>query len=179
MEEKMQEDGRITVVVVKNGVAKEVNVPKDIARMLEEAYENAKVVGISQSTYKAMAEMLAGKILLYKQILQEADDKEMFAKAIAFCRAFDIYSNESPMLIDIMLWVDRSVEEFGEKFTSRQVNSRNIMSYLRGKAINGKATYGELNKDFKLWARSLFSSCDLKVGFVKFAKFYYSVVANA
>lgn len=172
----MQKDNTI-VVVIRNGIAKELHLPIDIVKILEEAYEKERVVGISQDTYNAMAEMMSYKLMTYHRILSETEEHEMFDKAIAFAQAFDIYSDESPLLFEIMCWINREVEG-NQTFSSRDINCKTINRLLKShRDEDTSITYRSAMKDFKSWARCLFSSCDLHVGFVKFAKFYYSVVA--
>ena len=179
MSELMQTNETV-VVVIRNGIAKEVHLPYEIVRVLEEAYEQEKVVGISSATYNAMAEMLACKLMAYHRILAEGTDgaaDDIYAKAVAFAQAFEIYSDESPMLFEIMCWIDREVKG-NSAFSSRDINCRTINRLLRGHWDDDEnITYKSALKDFKVWARCMFSHAELKVGFVKFAKFYYSVVS--
>jgi len=176
MKTKNEDAKKMTVVVVVDGVAKELHLPNDVCRVLLEAYEREKVVGISQPTYEAMACMLANKVFQYEKLLQEADDQDMFRKAVAFCKAFEINSIDSPLLVELMLWVDREVAEHGERFSSKSINAKNIMGYINRHQGMNPYSYYNISKDFKEWARQLFASVGLKISTVRFCKFYYSVV---
>lgn len=164
---------KMQVVVIKNGIAKEVKVSDRLAKELEEAYDRSKVVGISYDTYVAMAEMLALRVADYRQAKGElAEDVEMFRETVAFSRAFEIYSNESPMMLNMMFWIERQA---GRKdFSSKDISAKTLRYAIE--RAGQEYSYRLAAKDFKAWARELFHCQDLHVGFMKFLKFYYSVI---
>lgn len=176
MNENAKNETRI--LMMKNGVVKEIDVkslPKSIIESLETAYDQTKVVGISRDTYVGMTEILARMVSEYREEL-ESTNCEMFNHAVAFANGFGINSRDSKLLFETFCWIDRNIAEHGERFSSENINSREIRAYLR--SVHGHCNYTEMYRDFKEWARELFSSCDIRVGFVKLAKFYYSVVTN-
>ena len=166
------------ILMMKGGVVKEIDVkslPRSIVESLETAYDKTKVVGISRDTYVGMTEILARMLSEYREEL-ETTDCEMFNHAVAFANGMGINSQDSKYLFETFCWIDRNIAEHGDVFTSKSVNSREIRAYLT--SMYGHCTYSEMYRDFKAWARELFSSCDIRVGFVKLAKFYYSVATN-
>ena len=176
MEKNASTNARI--LMMKGDVVKEIDVdllPKRVVKALEDAYDRTKVVGISRDTYAEMAETMAFMLSEYREELKNADD-DMFRQAVSFANGFGIDSRDSRFLFDTFCWIDRNIAERGDKFTSKDVNSREIRSFLRSKY--GRCTYNDMYRDFKHWARELFTSRGMKVGFVKLAKFYYSVVTN-
>ena len=176
MEKDASKNARI--LMMKGDEVKEIDVnllPKKVVRALEDAYDQTKVVGISRDTYAEMAETMAFMLSEYREELKTADE-EMFHQAIAFANGFGIDSRDSRFLFDTFCWIDRNIADHGDKFTSKDVNSREIRAYL--KSQYGHCTYNDMYRDFKHWARELFTSRGMRVGFVKLVKFYYSVVTN-
>lgn len=169
----------VRLLMMKGGVVKEIDVkslPKHMVLALEEAYDQKKVVGISRETYSEMVESMALYLKEYREELEETNI-EMFRQAVAFANGFYINSRDSKLLFETFCWIDRNLAEHGEKFTSRDVNTRAIREYLSGQ--HGRCSYADLNRDFKGWAHDFFISKGMKrIGFVKMAKFYYSVVTN-
>ena len=169
----------VRLLMMKNGVVKEIDVkslPKHMVQVLETAYDQKKVVGISRETYAEMTEAMAMYLKEYREELEETN-LEMFRQAVAFANGFYINSRDSKLLFETFCWIDRNLADHGEKFTSRDVNTRAIRDYLRSQ--HGKCTYADLNRDFKGWANEFFIEKGIKrIGFVKMAKFYYSVVTN-
>ena len=173
----MSEAKRVLLIMKKGNDVKEIDVkslPGDVVKSLEEAYDRTKVVGISRETYAEMVEVMALMLSEYSDELATTTDAGMYSRAVAFANGCGIDSTDSRLLFDILCWVDRNVREHGNTFTSRDVNIREIRAYL--KTIYGKCSYYEMSTDFGRWARKLFSTHGLKVGFVKFAKFYLSLV---
>ena len=84
----------IRLLMLKNGVVKEIDVeslPKHMIESLEEAYDRKKVVGISRDTYSEMVESMAMYLKEYREEL-EGTNIEMFRQAVAFANGFFINS---------------------------------------------------------------------------------------
>lgn len=166
----MRNDTR--VIVVKDGVPKELhNLEEGTLLVLENAYMAEPVVGISQELFQQMTELLATKVAKYRQLLDEDDDCEgMFARSIAFAKAMEISSQETPVLFDCILWIDRMLQE-REEFTSRDINLKAVKCWTR-------QSKNALYKEFNTWARDLFKFNDVtSVGIVKFLKYFGEVAA--
>ena len=164
----------VKILVIRNGIAKEIQLSWEIVRLLEDAYENGKVVGISQKTYNGMVELLEDRLMEYHRLLEEKTDGGMYAKTVAFAQAFEIYSDESPMVFEVMCWINREVE-MNKKFSCRSINCQSVTGFIK---TDINVTYRSLMKDFKEWACCLFSSKGLHIGLVKFAKFFYSIICD-
>ena len=166
----MRKDTR--VVVVKNGVPKELhNLELNTLRILENAYFAEPVVGISPELFEQMTDLLAKRVADYRQYMDENSDCDnMFVRSIAFANAMEISYDETPLLFDCILWVDRMQQE-REDFTSRDINLRELKKWTR-------RSTKELYKEFSNWARDLFSFNGVKaVGIVKFLKYFGEVAA--
>lgn len=164
---------RIKVVVIKEGEARELyNLPTEILTRLDEAYEKAPVKGLSHETYVTLAEFFAGRLAAYERELMNGTDRnEMFKKSVAFAKAFDISSEESPALFDLMLHIERRVGESGSAFDVREVCIKNLKEILN-------MSWSQANRDFRKWARKLFESTGLKIGVIRMAKFYFGVTTQ-
>ena len=167
----MRNDTR--VIVVKGGVPKELhNLEERTLRMLENAYFAEPVVGISPELFQQMTEVLAKKVAEYSRMLDEDEDCEdnMFARSIAFAKAMEISSEETPAMFDCILWIDRMLQEHDD-FTSRDINLRAVKRWTRK---SQKTLYNE----FYQWARDLFAFNNVTaVGIVKFLKYFGEVAA--
>ena len=175
----MKQSG-IRIIVVKNGIPKEVkDLPMDIVRKLEEAYDREKVIGVSKETFLEMANILEWRLKLYYQKLDELESDlagdRMYLKSIAFCQAFGIYSDE--LLQDALMWVDRSHSQKKEKFSSKNISCRELTEVVRTRSYMANP-YIQASREFKAWARGIFERAGLRVGFVKFCKFYYAVICQ-
>lgn len=166
-------NGDTTVIVIRDGVAKELkNLPESMEQALEEAYDKEPIRGLSRESYMAMNDMLMARILEYQR-LTKADEEET-VNAVAFANAMDIYSNESPLLIDLLAVIDRLVQDYPESFSSKNINMKNMINMLE--ALNKQPyKYSKVNRDFKEWAKELFKFSNLKIGVVRFCKYYYSI----
>lgn len=175
----MNAKNEVRLLMMKGNVVKEIDVeslPNYMIQALEEAYDKKKVVGISRETYSEMVASMAMYLKEYREELEETDI-EMFRQAVAFANGFLINSRDSKLLFDTFCWIDRNLAEHGDRFTSRDVNTRAIRKYLSSQY--GKCTYADMNRDFKEWAKDFFISKGMKrIGFIKMVKFYYSVVTN-
>ena len=168
----MQKKSDTRVIVVKDGVPKELHhLEESTLRTLENAYMAEPVVGISEELFQQMTELLANKVAEYRRLLDEdADCEGMFARSIAFAKAMEISSMETPVLFDCILCIDRMLQE-REKFTSRDINLKAV------KAWTQKSNYA-LYKEFYKWARNLFKCNEVTpVGIVKFLKYFGEVAA--
>lgn len=170
----MKDASTTRVVVIKNGVAKELhNLPETIVAELEEAYDKAPIRGLSRDTYSALVEFFGKKLVAYKQELantQADEELEMFKRTVAFARAFEIYDEESPKFLDMLLTVERSVENLPD-FDSKVISMKNLKNLI---GVDWK----DANKDFRAWARKLFEESGLKIGIVRMSKFYYGVITQ-
>lgn len=167
----MKDAAKIRVLVVKNGVAKELyNLPAEVILQLEKSYDKAPIRGLSHDTYMALVDFFSLKLMAYKREFESSTSHEMFDKTVSFAKAFDISYEESPGLFDMMLMIERCVNEQAN-FSSKSINMKNL------KAMINK-DWKEANKDFKRWARKLFESTGLKIGIVRMSKFFYGMLTQ-
>lgn len=172
----MKQKNETVVVVIRNGIAKEVHLPDDIVRVLEEAYDREPVVGISRDSYRAMAGMLGNRVLYYQSILSDKENIEMFSKTTAFAEAFGIDGTYTKLLFDLMCWIERCSANMSY-FSSGSINMNTLLGFLNGRS-NKYYSYYKINKDFKNWAQPLFGYHQIQMGIVKFCKFFYSVIKD-
>lgn len=166
--------GNTTVIVIRDGVAKELNgLSESMEQALKEAYDKEPIRGLSRESYRAMNDMLMARILEYQRLVKANEE----IKSIAFANAMDIYSNESPLLIDLLAAID-SLAQNNSEFSSKNINMKNMINMLE--ALNKQPyKYSEVNRDFKEWAKELFKFSSLKIGVVRFCKYYYSISTTA
>ena len=161
------------VVIIKNGVAKELhNLPGEIMAQLEKAYDAEPIRGMSRETFEALGWFFWKKLEAYEEKLESGDCKafDMFEKSMAFADAFDISYQESPAFFDMMMLIERSISE-RECFDSKSINMRNIKSMIN-------KDWFAANKDFRNWARRLFEETGLKIGIIRMSKFFYGVITG-
>lgn len=160
--------GTSRVIVIKDGEPFEIdNISAEIMMQLEAAYDKAPIRGLSQKTYLALADFFEKKLVAYEKELSKNED-DMYSKSIAFANAFDISSEESPALFDMMLMIERNVREH-QNFDSREICIKNLKSMI------GK-DWRDANHDFRMWARKLFEDTGLRIGVIRMTKFYYGVI---
>lgn len=167
------QDGRFTVIVIKDGEPKELsNLSKKVLIELEKAYEKTPLVGLSHETYSQLTEFFSNKLGEYEAELMELEQAEAtFAKTVAFARAFDISYDESPAMVDMMLRIERMLTE-QKTFTSKDICMKHLNALTN-------LEWREANKDFRKWARKLFEDTGLKIGIIRMMKFYYGVISVA
>ncbi|MBR1539811.1 MAG: hypothetical protein IJ629_01280 [Clostridia bacterium] len=166
-------DATTRVLVIKNGVAKELrDLPETIMVELERAYDEAPIRGLSRDTYAVLVEFFSRKLVAYEEELASMDpeEMEMFSKTVAFAKAFDICYEESPALFDMMLMVERGIREQPD-FGSHSISMRNLKSMIN-------MEWAPANKDFRKWSRKLFEETGLKIGIVRMSKFFYGVITQ-
>jgi hypothetical protein len=166
----------ISVIVIKDGEARQIyNLPMKLKDQLIEYYNREPVVGISKKCYVSMEQSMERRLLKYRRLLiASKGTPELFDKAVAFAKAFEIYYEDSPLLFELMCWIDRMMAEKAV-VTSRSINCRSSLAYLnRGK---GEAyTYKDVAKEFSKVKKAIFGDdSEIKVGFIKFLKFYFAI----
>lgn len=169
----MSDTKETRVIVIKNGLAKELtNLPEEMIRELEEAYENEPIHGLSRETYLALADFFSYKLKIYKEEWERMrpDEYDVATKSVAFANAFDISSEESPYLFDMMLAIERRMAE-GKGFSSRDISMRNMKNLIG-------TDWFRANKDFRNWARRLFEETGLRIGIIRMSKFFYGVASQ-
>lgn len=169
--DRMKDAEKIRVLVVKNGVAKELHsLPAEVILQLENAYDKAPIRGLSHDTYMALVDFFSLKLVAYKREVENSTGQEMFSKTVAFAKAFDISYEESPGLFDMMLMIERCVDE-QPTFNSKSINMKNLKSMIN-------MDWPEANKDFRKWARKLFEDTGLKIGIVRMSKFFFGMLTQ-
>jgi hypothetical protein len=167
----------ISVIVIKNGEARQLyDLPSELKTKLLEYYDREPVVGISKDCYIRMEELLERQLIRYRNSLTETeDDDEIFAHAVAFAQTFGIYSNESPLLFELLCWIDRVLSE-AEDINSRRINCKAALEYLNRQRKTTIYSYRDVAKEFRYLKRVIFgNTSEIKVGFIKFLKFYYAL----
>lgn len=165
------QDGRFTVIVIKDGEPKELsNLSNEVLIELEKAYEQTPIVGLSHETYSQLTEIFINKLAEYEIELVELEDAT-FAKTVAFARAFNISYDENPAMVDMMLRIERMLTE-QKGFCSKDICMKKIRTLTN-------LEWREANKDFRKWARKLFEDTGLKIGIIRMMKFYYGVISVA
>jgi hypothetical protein len=120
-----------------------------------------------------MTKLLAKQLEQYQEFLIDSkEDLDFFNNAVAFAKACNIYSNESPLLFDLLCWVDRVVAD--KKATTKSINCRNAIAYLNYRHP-GTYKYSDVAREFRKLKKALFGD-NMRVGFVKFMKLYFSAV---
>lgn len=163
------------ITVMYNGVAKVVEVPDAVSQFVEKAYAESRVYGLGGNTTRKLRDMFATNLLEYENLVAESSPDEF--KTLSFCQAFEIYSNESPLLVDALIWIERRVKSKA-KFSSRDISIENLLEKgVLGHLINPTTDpYSQLAYDFSQWSRQMFVHANVNVGFVRFCKFFYSVI---
>lgn len=171
----MNDARNMKVIVIKDGEPRELhNLPQEILTRLDEAYEKAPIKGLSHKTYMALADFFESKLAEYDEELKnlgDGDTDELFAKSVAFAKAFNISYNESPFFFDLMLMIERSAKE-QKSFGSQSICMKNL------KMLIGR-DWQEANYDFRKWSRKLFEDSGLRIGVIRMTKFYYGVITAA
>lgn len=167
------------VIVIKDGEARQIHdLPLGLRNQLERYYDEEPVVGISRKCYLAMEKLLEKQLVKYKASLNQKEySDEMFEKAMKFAQTFEVYSDESPLLFELLCWVDRVLNE-SNSATSRRINSRAALQYLNRRNSDVPYSYRDVAREFNRLKKSIFGDTDtydIKVGFVKFIKFYFAV----
>jgi hypothetical protein len=165
------------VIVIKDGEARQIHdLPLELRNQLERYYDEEPVVGISRKYYLAMEKLLENQLVKYKDSLKRKEySDEMFEKAMKFAQTFEVYSDESPLLFELLCWVDRVLDE-SNTVTSRRINSRAALQYLNRRNSDVSYYYRDVAREFNRLKKSIFGDTyDIKVGFVKFIKFYFAV----
>lgn len=173
MEVEKMKDARTRVLVIKDGIVKELdNLPEDIMRELEKEYEKTPIQGLSYDTYMALVEFFSKKLVAYQKELLDIHpgDLDMFAKTVAFARAFEISYDESPALFDMMIAVERGINERPD-FTSKSISMKTLESIA-------DLNWDSANKDFHQWARKLFEKTGMKIGIIRMLKFFYGILTQ-
>lgn len=163
------------ITVMYNGVAKVVEVPDSVSQFVEKAYAESRVYGLGGNTTRKLKDMFATNLAEYERLVVEKAPDDF--KAISFCQAFEIYSNESPLLVDALIWIEKRVKSQA-KFSSRDISMENLLEKgVLGHRLNPTMDpYSQLVYDFGQWSRQMFVHANVNVGFVRFCKFFYSVI---
>ena len=157
-----------------NGIVKELDMTRLSAAVvdaLEKEYAKSKVVGISRKLYNYMTEYLADQTADYLLAINEANSEA--AKAKIFASRFGVKCNESPCLLASLCWVETMVD-IDPEFSSKDISIRSVRNYLS--QLLGHCSYGRMSKEFKEWDENPFKYTDMMVGFVRFLKYFYSLI---
>lgn len=172
MKQKKNAD-TLTVTIVKNGLPKEVTVTAELAEMLDMAYSSSNIYGLGGSTARKLKDFFGKELKEFEQLCNE---NENLSKAYLFCEAFRIYSNESPLLVEALQWVEEHKSDEG--FSSRQITIDTLMEKesLGYRLDPTHASYGQLVADFDAWTGRRLIEANLRVSFVRFLKFFYALI---
>lgn len=158
-----------------NGVVKEIDMQKlsdNVVLALEEAYDSSKVVGISRNLYAYMTEFLAEQTTEYSLAVIGVSGEAVKAKT--FANKFEISYNENPCLLAGLCWVETNTL-INPDFTSRDINMKNVKNYL-AQLMDGRCSYAKMAKEFKDWSQNPFKFSDMMIGFIRFLKYFYSLI---
>lgn len=158
-----------------DGVVKEIDMKKlsgNVVFALEEAYDRSKIVGISRNLYAYMAEFLAEETTEYSLAVSGISGETVKSKT--FASKFEINSKETPCLLESLFWVETNVL-FNPDFTSRDINMKNVKTYL-AQIMDGRCSYAKMAKEFKDWSQNPFKFGDMMIGFIRFLKYFYSLI---
>lgn len=158
-----------------NGIVKEIDMEKlsdNVVFALEEAYDRSKIVGISRSLYIYMAEFLAEETTEYSLAVSGVSGDTVKSKI--FANKFEINSKETPCLLESLFWIETNAL-INPSFTSRDINMKNVRAYL-ALTMNGKCSYAKMAKEFKDWSKNPFKYSDMMIGFIRFLKYFYSLI---
>lgn len=169
----MKQKENMTVTIVMNGLPKEVTVDAKLAEMLNCAYEQSKIYGLGGSTARKLKDFFAKNLDKFERLCK---DNENLSKAYLFCEAFGIYSNESPLLVEALQWVEE--HKLDESFSSRMISidvlmERENLGYRLDPAHD---SYAQLVADFEAWTGRRLIEANLRVSFVRFLKFFYALI---
>ena len=168
-----QRKNAMTVVIVKNGLPKEVNVTDEIAKMLENAYQQSRVYGLGGSTTRKLKDFFGLELAEFQRLVE---NDQAHGKAFLFCEAFHIPSNESPLLVEALRWVEYHKDDEG--FSSRTITldtllMEDVLGYRLPVEYN---PYTLLVEDFEAWVGKRLVDAKLSVSFMRFLKFFYSLI---
>lgn len=163
------------VVILQNGVPKEVTVSEEMAKMLNKAYDESKCYGLGGSTAKKLMDFYKKQLAEFERLKTDETNQGRSA-TLLFAEAFHIYSNEAPLLLMAMEWVE--TQKNNKEFSSRQITLDN---FLDKNVFNGRLPvqynpYVLLVEDFEAWAGKSLVNAQLNVSFVRFVKFFYAVI---
>ena len=168
---------RKKIIVTIDGVAKEVNLSEKLLEAVEIAHATSSVYGLGGSTRKKLDDFFASQLKLFEEIRNNPANSQR-KQWVMFAEAFQIYSTESPVLLGALEWVENKAGQDG--FTARMVNVDNILqdAYLNGRLVhtNHDDPYKDMVEDFQSWAGERLVKANLHVGFVRFIKYFYSLI---
>lgn len=181
-----QKPNRITVVI--DGVPKMVDrkllanavwcdgmEAERILEALVKAHERSEVYGLGGSTRKKLVDFFAPQLERFAQL--RADSATAVpSKTMLFAEAFQISSNQSPILMSALEWVEKKSELQEFKGGNITLDSVLLDSYLNGLLKGPGDPYKLMVADFHAWAGDSLSKANLHVGFVRFLKFFYSLI---
>lgn len=170
---KQRKNARFTVTIVKDGLAKEVTVPAELAEMLDNAYAQSNIYGLGGSTAKKLNDFFVKELTEFNELCQS---HEGHSKATLFCQAFYIYSNEAPLLAEALRWVEEHKNDEG--FTSRKITMDTLMEKesLGYRLDITRDYYAQLVADFESWTGRRLIEANLRVSFVRFLKWFYALI---
>lgn len=173
MKQKIGNNAKVTVTIVRNGVPKMVEVDSNLGEMLEKAYADSNVYGLGGSTARKLNDFFRKQIAEFKKLMEDEPER---SKAAAFAEAFLIYSNQSPLLLEALQWVEKHSADEG--FTSRYISMDNFLSedVLGWRLERSSEPYPQLVTDFSEWAGKTLIDANLGVSFVRFVKFFYTLI---
>ena len=163
------------IVILHNGVPKEVTVSEEVAQMLNKAYDESKCYGLGGSTAKKLKDFYKKQLAEFERLKADEANKGRSATML-FAEAFHIYSNEAPLLLMAMEWVEK--QKGKEGFSSRQITLDNFLNedVFEGRLPVQYNPYVLLVEDFAAWAGKSLVNAQLSVSFVRFVKFFYAVI---
>lgn len=163
---------QITITIGK-GVPKVIAVDEEMSIMLENAYATSNVYGLGGSTARKLKDYFAKELAEYEALVKENPERN---KSLIFCEAFSIYSNESPLLVEALQWVEKSASKEG--FSSRMISIDSFVTdnVLGWRLERSSEFYPQLVADFNAWAGKSLVEANLNVSFVRFCKFFYTLI---
>ena len=142
---------------------------------LVKAHERSEVYGLGGSTRKNLEGFFAPQLERFAQ-LQADSATAASSKTMLFAEAFQISSNQSPILMSALEWVEKKSELQDFKGGNITLDRVLLDSYLNGLLKGPGDPYKLMVADFHAWAGESLSKANLHVGFVRFLKFFYSLI---
>lgn len=167
------------VFVSKNGIVKDVtdHISTTVIEQLEKAYEEAPIVGLSFKTYSSLINMFDRSLESFYNT--EINEKELYSKTVAFAENMGIDSIESPYFFDVLLRIEREVTNHKD-FSSKDISMKCLRDLVSSNyPREEKKCWRLANADFRKWAHERFEYRHMRIGIVRFLKFYYGVITSA
>lgn len=147
-----------TLTVIVNGIPKLIEVESSIRENVITAYQQSNLYGIGGTTIAKFEDMCAAQLQGFRK-----DEDE--SRAMAFCRAFDIDSVHSPLMVKALWLVETQVN------SSREITMDMLIKLLELENEKNPAILLEEDFNANFWHERFLSS-NLRIGFCRFCKLF-------